>query len=180
MNVCYNTTKMEYLLLSKQTKKLHKDQIIQICKLKNIHYKYGFKSNLNWFKKYVKKEDIHNLIYYNSKLIGYTLLRIRTFYLGKIKNKYLYFDTLVIDKKFRDRKISYLLMHFNNQIILKKKKISFLVCLNAVVKYYKKFGWETMRKNIFSIKDHNFNSNGMCFNNRNLNNKKKYIFYFDK
>ena len=75
---------MKYLLLSKQTKQLQKDQIIQISKLKNTHYKYGFKSNLNWFKKYVKREDIHNLIYYNSKLIGYTLLRIRTFYLGKI------------------------------------------------------------------------------------------------
>ena len=74
---------MQYLLLSKKTKQLQKDQIIQICKLKNTHYKYGFKSNFDWFKKNVKTEDIHNLIYYNSKLIGYTLLRIRTFFFWK-------------------------------------------------------------------------------------------------
>lgn len=171
---------MQYLLLSKKTKQLQKDQIIQICKLKNTHYKFGFKSNFDWFKKNVKREDIHNLIYYNSKLIGYTFLRIRTFFLGKNKKKYLYFDTLIINKKFRNKKNSYFLMHFNNQIILKKNKISFLICSNNLIKFYQKFKWELMKKKIISIKDHDFNSNGMCFNNKSINDEKKYIFYLHK
>ena len=54
-------------------------EIHNICKLKNSHWNYSFKSNLAWFKKNIKSYDIHNLVYYNSKLIGYTLLRIRTF-----------------------------------------------------------------------------------------------------
>jgi hypothetical protein len=71
-------------------------------------------------------------------------------------------------------------MNFNNQIILKKKKISFLICLNEMVKYYQKFGWEIMKKKLILIKDHKFETNGMCFNNKNVNKKKKYIFYFYK
>ena len=93
---------MEYILLSKTTKKLNKQQIYNICKLKNTHWKTGLKLNLKWFKKNVKDNDIHNLMYYNSKLIGYTLLRNRTFFLGKVKKKYFYFDTLIVDKKLKN------------------------------------------------------------------------------
>ena len=170
---------MEYLLLSKKTKQLKKKQINNICKLKNTHWNYSFKSNFEWFKKNVKNNDIHNLIYYNSKLIGYTLLRIRTFYLGKNKHKYFYFDTLIIDKRYRNMGISYFLMKLNNQVIKKNNKISFLICSNNLIRFYKKFGWRIMPKKIFSIVDHSFDSNGMYFNSKVLN-KNKYIFFFYK
>ena len=170
---------MEYLLLSKKTKQLKKEQIDNICKLKNTHWNYSFKSNLEWFKKNVKSYDVHNLIYYNSKLIGYTFLRIRTFYLGKIKKKYLYFDTLIIDKKYRKKGISHFLMKLNNQVIKKNNKISFLICLNKLIRFYKKFGWEVMSKKVFSIGDYNFDTNGMYFNGKVIK-KQKYIFYFFK
>jgi hypothetical protein len=170
---------MEYLLLSKKTKQLKKKQIHNICKLKNSHWNYSFKSNLAWFKKNVKSYDIHNLIYYNSILIGYTLLRIRSFYLGKIKKKYFYFDTFIVEKKYRKKGVSHFLMRLNNQVIEKNNKISFLICLNNLVRFYKKFGWKIMPKKIFSIEDHSFDSNGMYFNSK-VRNKDKYTFYFYK
>ncbi len=170
---------MEYILLSKKTNQLTKEQIYNICKLKNTHWNAGLESNLKWFKKNVKSYDIHNLMYYNSKLIGYTLLRVRTFYLGKIKKKYLYFDTLIVDKKYRNKGISYFLMKLNNQIIKKNNKISFLICLNKLIKFYKKFGWKVISKKIFSLGDHNFNTNGMYFNGKGFY-KKKSIFYLYK
>ena len=170
---------MEYLLLSKKTKQLKKEQIYNICKLKNTHWNYGFKSNLMWFKKNVKSNDLHNLVYYNSKLIGYTLLRIRTYYLRKTKKKYFYFDTLIIDKRYRNNSVSYLLMKLNNQVIKKNNKISFLICSNNMIEFYKKFYWKLMPTKKFSIKDHNFTSNGMYFNSKVLT-KDHYIFYFLK
>ena len=170
---------MKYLLLSKKTKQLEKHQIIKICKLKNTHWKYGFKSNIKWFKNNVKSNDTHNLIYFNSKLIGYTHLKTRSFYYLR-KKKYIFFDTLIIDKNFRRRKISYYLMNLNHEIILNSNKFSFLICTNKLVEYYKKFGWKLMKKKSFSIGDHKFNTNGMCFNNKVLNNKNKYIFYIHK
>ena len=142
---------MEYHLVSKKTKQLKFAEIYSICKLKNTHWNYSLKSNLKWFKENVKSYDIHNLIYYNSKLIGYTLLRIRTFYSGKIKNKYFYFDTLIIDMKYRNKGISYFLMKLNNQIIQKYNKVSFLICLKKMIKFYKKFGWKLISKKIFQL-----------------------------
>ena len=170
---------MEYLLLSKKTKQLKKKQIHNICKLKNSFWNYSFKSNLSWFKKNVKSNDIHNLIYYNSKLIGYTLLRIRTFYLGKTKKKYFNFDTLIVEKKYRNKGVSHFLMKLNDQVIKENNKISFLICSNNLIRFYKKFGWRIMPKKIFSIVDHSFDSNGMYFNSKVLN-KNKYIFFLYK
>ena len=170
---------MEYLLLSKKTKHLKKQEIHNICKLKNSHWNYSFKSNLAWFKKNIKSYDIHNLVYYNSKLIGYTLLRIRTFNSGNIKKKYLNFDTLIVEKKYRNKGVSHFLMKLNDQVIKKNNKISFLICSDKLIKFYKKFDWEVMSNKIFSIGDHKFNSNAMYFNCKVLS-KKKYIFYFFK
>ena len=170
---------MEYLLLSKKTKQLKKKEIHNICKLKNSHWNYSFKSNLAWFKKNIKSYDIHNLVYYNSKLIGYTLLRIRTFYSGNIKKKYLNFDTLIVEKKHRNKGVSHFLMKLNDQVIKENNKISFLICSNNLIRFYKKFGWRIMPKKIFSIVDHSFDSNGMYFNSKVLN-KNKYIFFLYK
>jgi len=169
-----------YLILKKKTYQLSKDQIREICKLKNTEWKFGLKSNLNWFKEFTKKKDIHNLLFFKSSLIGYTLLRDRTFYLEKKKKKYFYFDTLIIKKKFKKKKLSKILMNFNKKIIIESKKISFLICLNKMVKFYKKFGWKIINKKKFNIKDHPFSSNGLCFNNKYFNKNKKYSFYFHK
>ena len=111
-------------------------------------------------------------------MIGYTLLRNRTFFLGKVK-KYFYFDTLIVDKKFRNKKISNLLMALNSHVIKKNNKISFLICLNQTIKFYCQFGWRVMSKEKFSISDHNSNKNGMYYNIQVLN-KKKYIFFLHK
>ena len=167
---------MKYIIHSKKTFELKKNVIIQICKLKNSFWKFGLKSNLDWFRNNIKKNDIHNLIFINFKLIGYTALRTRSLFKNKSKIKYFYFDTLIIDKKYRFNKLSNILMHFNNQIILNNKKISFLICQKEMIKFYKKFFWKLLNKKYFTIKDHNFSSYGMFFNNKLLT-KTKYDIY---
>ena len=119
---------MKYLIYSKKTFQLKKKEIMQICKLKNSFWKLGLKSNLDWFRNNIKRNDIHNLIFTNFKLIGYTVLRVNSLLKIKNKIKYFYLDTLIIDKKYRFTNLSSILMTFNNQIILNNKKISFLIC----------------------------------------------------
>ena len=70
---------MNYNLISLKTSNLNKNIIIQIGKLKNTQWSFGLKSQLKWFKNNCKKNDIHNLFYIKSKLVGYTFLRIRSF-----------------------------------------------------------------------------------------------------
>ena len=160
--------------------KLKKKQIKEICLLKDKEWKYGIKSQLIWFDKNIKKNDIHNLFYLRAKLIGYTLLRKRSFKVNKLlkKKTYLLFDTLILDKKFRKNNYSTLLMNFNNKIIQKKGFFSFLICRKKLVNFYKKNGWKILGKNRIKIADYKFSSFGMIFNNNKI--YKKYFFNINK
>ena len=86
---------------------------------------------------------------------------------------------LIVEKKYRNKGVSHFLMKLNDQVIKKNNKISFLICSNNLIRFYKRFGWRIMPKKIFSIVDHSFDSNGMYFNSKVLN-KNKYIFFFYK
>jgi len=164
-------------LLSKKTSQLSKKEINSICLLKDTEWRFGIKSQLNWFNKNIKSLDVHNMLIIDNELVGYTLLRIR-----KVKSvsvtKYLLFDTLIISKKFRKKKLSNLIMIFNNEIIKQSNKLSFLICNDELIGYYQKYEWTKLNKNKFKIMDHQFNSNGMIFNNYR---KFKYLnFYMNK
>ena len=160
--------------------KLKKKQINEICLLKDKEWKFGIKSQMNWFDRNIKRDDIHNLLYINTKLIGYTLLRKRFCKFNNIAKKktYLLFDTLVIDKKFRNNNYSTLLMNFNNKIIKKKGFFSFLICKKKLVKFYIKNGWKKLNKNKIKIIDYKFSTFGMIFNNNKI--YEKYFFNLNK
>ena len=166
-------------LIKKKTTELTNDQIYRICKLKDTVWKYGLKSQFIWFNKYIKKKDLHIMMFIKSNLIGYINLQDRTFYQGKYKNKYFYFNTLVINKKFRKKKYSTTLMEFYKKIILKINKISFLTCKKKHIEYYKKFGWKLMNNKEFTIKDDKFAQYGMIYNEK-YKLDLKYFFYFCK
>ena len=160
--------------------KLKSREIKEICKLKNCEWKFGLISQYKWFKDNIKKNDIHNLLYLNSKLIGYTLLRKRTCIINNSskKSRYLLLDTIIIDKKFRREKLSKLLMNFNNLVIKKSKLSAFLICGNQFIDFYKKFDWRKISQKHLKIKDYDFSSNGMTYNESSA--IKSYIFYTKK
>ena len=133
-------------LYSKKTSKLSKIEINEICKLKNSHWKYGIISQKNFFFKNVGLNDIHNLVIMEKKIIGYTLLRQWKISFSKSQKRYLHFDTLIINKNLRGKKISKKLMELNNNIIRKKKSFSILLCEKSMIKFYKKFRWKILQK----------------------------------
>ena len=163
-------------LISKKTSKLSNKEIRSICLLKNTYWKYGINSQVTWFKKNVKSFDVHNMLLINKKLVGYTLLRVR-----KMKShfisKYFLFDTLIIKKEFRKTKLSNSIMNFNNSIIKKNKKISFLVCEKKLIKYYNKYGWIKLNKKKIKVMDDKFNKNGMIFNCKKRNVQGFFSFW---
>ena len=132
-------------LISKKTSKLSNKEIRSICLLKNTYWKYGINSQITWFKKNVKSFDIHNMLLINKELVGYTLLRVRKMK-SRFISKYFLFDTLIIKKEFRKKKLSNSIMNFNNSVIKKNKKISFLLCEKKLIKYYNKYGWVKLNK----------------------------------
>ena len=169
---------MNYSLVSLKTSKLNKNKIIQISKLKDSQWGFGINSQFEWFKNNIKKNDIHNLLYFKSKLVGYTLLRRRSFNNNnKLKKRYILFDTLIIHKDYRNKKLSNLLMIFNNKIIKETGLFSFLICKNDLVGFYKKYDWIKLNKKNIKVVDHPFSTNGMLFNTNKI---KKYYFYINK
>lgn len=157
---------------SVKTKNLSKTQINEICNLKNLEWQFGIKSQINFFKKYIKSDDLHNCFYLKKELIGYTLLRKRRLFIENKKYNYFFFDTLIIKKSLRKHNLSSLMMLFNNNIISENKKISFLICKDKMVKFYENFFWIKAKKRDYKIIDRNFNSNGMFFNLNTSQSKK--------
>jgi len=166
---------------SKLTKKLKKGEILSICKLKNTHWKFGVKSQINWFQENIKEKDIHNLVFLRQKLVGYVSLRKRNFFNNNKKNLYLYFDTLIVSKKHRNLNIGHDLLNLTVKVIKKSKLHSMLICKKKIVPFYEKYNWIQISKSKRKILDHKYSKNFsmMCFNtNQKIseNNIKYYIF----
>ena len=167
-------------VLSKAKKKISKQELKEICLLKDQHWKYGLKSQMNWISKNVKKNDICNILRFKKKIIGLTLLRKRTYFANKKKLKYFLFDTLIIDKNYRGKNFSELLMILNTHVILKSNLISLLFCNNNLLKFYIKFGWLKI-KNDFSTKDYNFKTNAHIFNKTIFEKiKNRFLIFIQK
>ena len=151
-------------LVSKRTRELKRIEIKKILILKDSFWKYSIKSQKEWFKENVRNKDLHNLLFLNKKLIGYTLLRLRK--IKNLKNLYFLLDTMIIKKELRKKKYGELLMKFNNHIINKNNKLGFLVCKKKEIKFYKKFKWKILNKNRFKSNNTKKISYGMIFNNK--------------
>jgi hypothetical protein len=137
-------------LYTKKTFQLDKSTINQILNLKDGYWKFGIKSQRQFFLNNVKKNDIHNLLFINNRLVGYTLLKNMKIKQSDKLINYLHFDTFIINEKYRSMNYSPKLMQFNNNIIKKKKIFSILLCENNMLKYYSKFNWVKINKRLIA------------------------------
>lgn len=151
------------------TNNLGTNIIREILKLKKKHYKYSLKDQKSWFDKNIKEYDIHILLFFKKKLIGYNCLRNKSSLIykkKKLSSHVFIFDTLLIDSKFRNLGLSSMIIKKSIFLIKKKRYVSVLMCLNKMTKYYEKFGWK-----IFSSRDIKFEG---------FNKKNKKIMIFEK
>ena len=177
--------KIKFNLISVKTKNLKKNQILSICKLKNSYWYWTIPKQLQWFKKNVKKEDINNMMMFKNRLIGYTLLRKRIAYVNNKPLKYILFDSFVLDKRIRNKGYGKNLILFNNKILNRIKKHSFLICTKKTISFYSKHDWKVLPRNRFKIMDHKpawFKTkksiNGMIYN-LDKKIKKRLYYYFN-
>lgn len=151
----------------------------KICFLKNSFWKKGFKSNLEWIKKNVNKNDIHFLIQKRDKLIGYNLLKKRNFIINKTVNSYYYLDTIIIIKKYKNKGLGSMLLTLNKKfskntpvvLITKKKNINF----------YRKNDFSKLNKKNIIIEKKDlrlFTVMIFCKNKKKINSLKKKKLFF--
>lgn len=167
-------------LISKPKKNISPKELKEICLLKNEKWKYGINSQLRWFKQNINKNDICNLLKIKGKIIGLTILRRRSFKIKLKKSKYFLFDTLIISKKFRKKKLSSILMTLNNFVILENNLLSLLICDNRLIKFYEKFGWSRLSNKFFEIKDYDLRTNVLTINQNYKVTRKKILNFYTK
>lgn len=156
-----------FLLKSLKTSQINRKILHKILKLKDKTWKFGLRSQKIYFNKNIKKNDIHNLLFLKSELIGYTLLKKINFLNKKKKQRILYLDTMVIKKEYRKKKIASLLMNFNNQIIVNYGYFCVLSCDRKLVKFYKKFKWSQINLKKTNLQKIKPNLIKMCINKKN-------------
>ena len=66
-------------------------------------------------------------------------------------------------------------MRYNNLVIKKKKRFSFLICESDKVNMYKYFGWKLLKKNEYELNDKKTKLIGMIYNYKKLISKKNKI-----
>lgn len=173
-----------FILKSLYSKDLDKNLLIKISNLKNQRWKFGKKSQLDFLKKNYSKLDLHNLFFFNNRLIGYTTLKESYFYnFDKQqllnKKKCLIFDTFIIHQNYQKMNLSEILMSFNKSLIYKLNLPSFLVCSDDLFKFYNKNGWlnKKDKRIILSDKFKNLNLFSLNINSNQLfHSKKEKIF----
>ena len=165
-------------LKSLYTNQLDNDLIKKIFLLKKEQWNYSLNQQNLWFKKNVKPKDIHNCLFVGKNLIGYTLLRKRSYIKKNSRMKYFFFDTLIIKKNHKKKGMSYILMALNNYQINRHKTISILACNKEMESYYKKFGWELDRGKKISFQDYYIKKKNrfMSYGIKPVNTK----FFFNK
>ena len=138
-------------ILSYKTSQLSNKLINNILELKNSHWKRGMKSQKRFFKNNILRNDFHVLLLFKNKISGYVLLRKKKYIFKNKKYNYLHFDTLIIKKNLRNKKLSPFLMSYVNSILNLEKKISFLYCDKNMFGFYKKYGWKKTQKKKFKL-----------------------------
>ena len=82
---------------------------------------------------------------------------------------FLYFDTFIIDKKFRNKKYATIMMSYNNFVILRKNFEALLICNKDILQFYKKNGWKKIISKNIEITNHKpnfFKPHYMIFNKK--------------
>jgi len=171
-SICKRFTKFHNISKSKTniscnsvlTKNLTKNNINEIINLKRSFWKYSVKSTKRHFEINYKKNDSHNLVYLGKELIGYSAFRKNLSILDCKKN-YMILDNVIIKNKYQNFNLSDILMSFNNNFILNKKKVTYLICKKELVNFYKKYYWKSVNNKYIKLRQHQDN--------------KKYIMSFD-
>ena len=172
-SICKRFTKFHNISKSKKniscnsvlTKNLTKNNINEIISLKRSFWKYSIKSTKRHFEINYKKNDSHNLVHLGKELIGYSVFR-KNLSIFDCKKTYMILDNVIIKNKYQNFNLSDILMSFNNNFILNKKKETYLICKKELVNFYKKYYWKSVNNKYIKLKQHQ-------------DNKKKYIMSFD-
>ncbi|WP_373219450.1 GNAT family N-acetyltransferase [Ruminococcus sp. 5_1_39BFAA] len=113
-----------------------------IAELKNQHWSYGIKSQIDWMNKNIQADDYHLLGVDSSGVLRayLTLVHIQVKYDGKDDDA-LGIGGVSVDKSVEHSGIGKQLVSVANAYIKKKGKMGLLLCKDRLTEFYKKCEW---------------------------------------
>ena len=121
--------------------KITENLIYKISKLKMQHWIYPIEEQINWFKKNIKEEDVHLLLYIENELIGYLLISEINVKSENRIEKYLGIRNVCISITNRKSQTGYLLMQLASYYFKIQKKGGILLCDDSILNFYLKCNW---------------------------------------
>ena len=133
--------------------KLSKTKIKEICRLKNKYWPHSISSQIHWWQKNTKKNDICLLLKNKRILLGFLRLRHRKIKLGAVTKKAICVTEVCIDPSWRGKGHGSKLMREATRIIKNHpNSFGYLVCEKKSSDFYKTCAWQKLEKKIFVIK----------------------------
>ncbi len=147
----------------------HKDlttaEEICIAKLKDQHWKYGFKSQIRWMKENIRPDDLHLVgeveINGKIKIQAYsTLSNIRVIIDGKTY-KFIGIGNVCVEKDVQHSGIGMQLMDVVGKYLDEENGI--LLCKDALVNFYEKNGWKFVYYQQATVGERDYKNQIMLF-----------------
>ena len=155
------------------TRQLKRQDIFQICNLKNTYWRFSLDKQIQWFQKNIKNDDIHFCYFKRQNIVAYNSLRKSYFIFKEKKRIFFLFDTFLIHKNFRKIGLAKKMMNQNLKLLKKSKKIGFLLCQKKHINFYKKLKWKYLKNQNYKLnifKKKNLHIMFINFSKLNFNN----------
>ena len=153
----------KYKIEIKSTIELEKSELNAILELKQQHWKYDYESQLQWFKKNIKKNDLHLLIYEQAELIAYLNAVWIDVEINSEQIKALGIGNVCVALCYRNIGFGQLLMATINSFLKSQNICGFLLCKDALVAFYEKSDWKVIVPQKVTIDQHPYTQNVMGY-----------------
>lgn len=148
---------------------VHEDLTIaeEICiaKLKDQYWKYGLESQIRWMKENIRPDDLHLVgeVETNGKIKiqAYSTLSNIQVSIDEKGCEFIGIGNVCVEKSVQHLGIGMQLMDVVGKYLDEKKGI--LLCKDALVCFYEKNGWKSVRYQQATVKDQDYKNQIMLF-----------------
>ena len=154
----------DYKVTFRQTSELSSDDVSNIFRIKDQHWKYGIKSQENWFNNNIDSKDIHLLIYRGNELLAYSnLVNIKVTIDGCSLNAF-GLGNVCVSIEHSKCGLGSILVSFANLFLKSRESLGLLLCKNSLISFYEFNKWRVLECKELIVSGSLSDSVLMCFN----------------